>query len=35
MKEIMPQVEAGRKGKNSNNPAYAHGKHIPGRLSFV
>jgi hypothetical protein len=35
MKEIMPKVEAGRKGRNSNNPANAHRKHIPDRLSFV
>jgi len=35
MKEIMPLAEAGKKGRNSNNPANARRKHIPDRLSFV
>lgn len=31
----MPLVEAGKKGKNNNNPENAQRKHIPRRLSLV
>jgi len=33
--KIMPKVEAGKKARSRNNPAYAQGKHIPGKLTFV